>query len=119
MKNYRKLYKEYYGINFDNNFEVHHIDFNHNNNEISNLVLLPKNLHRKYHFYLNAINCCEDKNIIKVNCKIQGNVANMDNYMIHMFQEFIPILYECNKWYDKKCCLDLKKKLKESVCEEK
>lgn len=119
MKNYRKLYKEYYGIEFDNNFEVHHIDFNHNNNEISNLVLLPKKLHRQYHFYLTAINYCEDKSTIKIDSKIKGNLANMNNYKIRMFQEFLPILHECNEWYDKKYYLDLKKKLKESVWEEK
>ena len=119
MKDYRKLYKEYYGIDFDNNFEIHHIDFNHNNNEISNLVLLPKKLHRQYHFYLNAINCYEDKTIIKFNSKIQGNIGNVDSYMMNMLQDFIPILYECNKWYDKKYYLDLKKQLKEEHKEEK
>ena len=34
--NYRKLYKDYYGIDFDDYFEVHHIDRNRKNNKIDN-----------------------------------------------------------------------------------
>lgn len=46
---YRQLYKKYYGIEFGADYEVHHIDMNHSNNSINNLILLPKELHRKLH----------------------------------------------------------------------
>lgn len=49
LKNYRLKYKRYYGIEFDSKYDVHHIDGNHENNNISNLILLPKDLHQKYH----------------------------------------------------------------------
>ena len=49
LKNYRLKYKRYYGIEFDSNHDIHHIDGNHKNNDISNLLLLPKDLHQKYH----------------------------------------------------------------------
>jgi hypothetical protein len=49
LKNYRLKYKRYYGVEFDSNYDVHHIDGNHENNKISNLLLLPKDLHQKYH----------------------------------------------------------------------
>lgn len=49
LKNYRTKYKRYYGIDFDSSYDVHHIDGNHENNNINNLLLLPKDLHQKYH----------------------------------------------------------------------
>lgn len=48
-KNYREYYKSYFNIKFGNNMEVHHIDMNRDNNDISNLLLLPKDIHQKYH----------------------------------------------------------------------
>ena len=50
MKDYRKLYADYYGISWDPaKFEVHHIDGNRQNNDIDNLILLPKELHQRLH----------------------------------------------------------------------
>lgn len=51
LKDYCLKYKRYYGIDFDENFVVHHIDENRNNNDISNLLLLPTDVHSKYHNY--------------------------------------------------------------------
>lgn len=31
--------------------EVHHVDFNHNNNKLHNLQILCPNCHRELHFY--------------------------------------------------------------------
>lgn len=44
MKQYRNYFKNYYKLCFGKDYEVHHIDLNHNNNDISNLMLLP-NIH--------------------------------------------------------------------------
>lgn len=33
--NYNKLYKQYYGIKFGRNYVVHHIDGNHDNNDMA------------------------------------------------------------------------------------
>lgn len=52
---YRKLYKEYYGIEFGREMVVHHIDFDRSNNDINNLLLLPNKLHAKYHFALSML----------------------------------------------------------------
>ena len=50
MKNYKKIYEDYFGIKWDpKQFEIHHLDMNRENNNISNLVLLPKKLHKEYH----------------------------------------------------------------------
>ncbi len=37
LKDYRLKYKRYYGIDFGDNYVIHHIDLNHNNNNIKNL----------------------------------------------------------------------------------
>lgn len=50
---YRKLYKSYYKIEFGSEFEIHHIDGNHSNNEIRNLLLLPQKLHDQLHWINN------------------------------------------------------------------
>lgn len=46
---YRKEYKKHYGIDFGSDYQIHHIDFNHENNSIDNLILLPKELHQRLH----------------------------------------------------------------------
>ena len=55
---YRDLYsKELNGLRWDlKRYEVHHLDGNHNHNEIDNLVLLPMALHKKLHMYHRMVN---------------------------------------------------------------
>ena len=50
---YRDLYsKELGGLRWDlKKYEVHHINANHKDNRIENLVLLPSVLHKKLHMY--------------------------------------------------------------------
>ena len=52
--NYRKLYEKHYGIKIPPEYDIHHIDFNRDNNSIENLLLLPKDLHRKLHWVRNT-----------------------------------------------------------------
>ncbi|MGN0451460.1 MAG: HNH endonuclease [Acutalibacteraceae bacterium] len=60
-KNYRTKYKRFYDINFDKSYHIHHIDFDRTNNDITNLLLLPGELHTKYHLIINAISICPEK----------------------------------------------------------
>tara|TARA_R100000664_G_scaffold12125_1_gene19531 strand:+ start:1314 stop:1532 length:219 start_codon:yes stop_codon:yes gene_type:complete len=46
--NYRKLYEKKYG-KIPNKWEVHHIDFNHNNNNVDNLIAVPSVVHVVIH----------------------------------------------------------------------
>ena len=46
---YRRLYENHYGITIPPEYDIHHIDFNHENNDINNLILLPKSLHQRIH----------------------------------------------------------------------
>ena len=52
MVNYRKIYKDYYRLEFNNEFDVHHIDRDRSNNDIHNLILLPQKLHHEYHMVI-------------------------------------------------------------------
>ena len=49
IMDYRKKYKDYFKIQFGKEYDIHHIDFNHKNDDIDNLLLLPKDLHRRLH----------------------------------------------------------------------
>lgn len=46
---YKKFYEEYYGIEIPSGFDIHHIDGNRENNNIENLLMLPSDLHHRYH----------------------------------------------------------------------
>lgn len=102
LKNYRTKYKRYYNIEFDNRYVVHHIDGNRENNDISNLVLLPKELHSKYHFHKTVIEAQ------KLNTRITSNAMQSQSYYLVCLEEFMAVLKECNEWYDYKLYLDRK-----------
>lgn len=100
QEGYRAKYKRYFGINFGKNYVIHHIDGNHSNDDIDNLVLLPSKLHSKYHF---------QKAIIESQpfpTRICGNGANSQSYYLTCLEEFLETLNECNKWYDYKMFLE-------------
>lgn len=102
---YRKKYKKHYHINFSDKYEIHHIDLNHNNNDINNLLLIPKELHHRYHETLNSINF--DKiTLIK---EIRGYTEKGNNnnwYIAEKIFEFSKIYSECQIWKDYKLYLD-------------
>lgn len=104
MENYRKKFKKYYGVDFGCKYDIHHLDLNHNNNDISNLMILPRELHNKFHFLRNE---CE-KVFPMINFEITGSMLNFNNYSMEMVEELIKTLKECNKWYDYKLFLDNK-----------
>ncbi len=98
--NYQKLFKEYYKIDFDNNYEVHHINLNHKDNRIENLMLLPKNLHKMYHKSLEEIRGISDKKLTLI---IRGVLDGGNGYnflILQKVKEFVDIYNECQKWKD-------------------
>jgi len=52
MINYRKFYEKELGIKIPKDFDVHHLDYNRENNDLHNLVAIPKNLHKSFHLSL-------------------------------------------------------------------
>lgn len=108
--NYVEKYKDYYGIDFDSQeYEVHHIDFNHSNNDIENLMLLPKKLHRRYHYY--ARECGFDKDVdykthIEIGVKADDAYWNSDERQVKATIEFFKVLQEVRDWYKSKLSLE-------------
>ena len=106
MANYRKIYKDYFGIKFGPEYVVHHIDANRENNDISNLLLLPKEVHAKYHLCFNTLKSCDKS--FKIESQITGTISKCGNnsqYFITMLKCYLEALDECNKWYDYKMYL--------------
>jgi hypothetical protein len=55
LANYRKKYELYHNVKLTPDTDIHHIDWNHNNNDIENLMAVPKLVHTiiHQHGYLN------------------------------------------------------------------
>ena len=99
MINYIKFYKKTTNKDFDSKkYSIHHIDGNRQNNDISNLVMLPKALHCKYHFYsrdlVNPI-----KFTVKILSVLDGG-QGYDDYAMNALENFIQCRKECCKWCD-------------------
>ena len=47
--NYRKKYQNYHNIKLTDECDVHHIDWNRENNNIDNLIHIPKLVHTVIH----------------------------------------------------------------------
>lgn len=57
MTKYEKIYKNATHIDYwSSEYEIHHKDLNHSNNDITNLLLIPKKLHRRFHNLYNRLN---------------------------------------------------------------
>lgn len=109
LKNYRKNYERWFGIKIPKGFEIHHIDFDHYNNDISNLIMLPRELHQEYHkaiYEINGLN--NDKATIYGKININGG-SFLTNEMIN----FCKILQEIDKWVSYREYLSYKRQFKE------
>lgn len=89
---YRKKYELYYGIKLTTDCVIHHIDFDRTNNEIENLLLLPRKLHAKYHFILNVIGATQGF------ADLSLRNFNTSDYNLLIFKELPEIIFECKKW---------------------
>lgn len=104
--NYRKKFEQHYGIKLSKEYEVHHIDLDRNNNDISNLLILPKKLHKEYHACLNSINTGKEKHKICFDARIYGNSVSTNSYQMVLVKRVVDVLSECSIWYDYKMYLD-------------
>lgn len=78
------------GVHVPDTFDIHHIDLNRDNNDINNLVALPKELHNQYHkLYPNQILDYELK-------WFKG--SGFLTYNIDKLKAFIDIYTQCCYW---------------------
>lgn len=87
----RKIYINAFG-NILEGFEVHHIDHNPYNNEISNLVAIPKKLHNDWHKITDKLSC-------DFTIKELYDVHSIDFDLPKRVDELIRIKKEINYWY--------------------
>lgn len=95
---YRKYYRETLKIEEDiSSFDIHHIDFNRENNTLYNLVLLPRKLHHSYHFRLSGVQnieiVLEPKSVIDCG-------GGLNDFTMNNLYSFISVWREVCKWVD-------------------
>lgn len=105
-EDYRREFKKYYNLELSEEYDIHHIDLNHENNDMNNLMILPKILHIKYHSLLNDLRISKPIKTITLDLKIHGNQINLNSYNLQIIKDLISVLDECAKWYDYKLYLD-------------
>lgn len=103
--NYRKKFKEYYNIELSSEYDIHHINLNHNDDDISNLMILPKKLHQEYHNALADYSMFENGFITVILGFTDGAGTYNDN-AIKTIKKFYEVYLECQKWKDYKKFLD-------------
>ena len=91
---YRQYYKDHYNIDFGSEYDVHHIDFDRSNNDINNLLLLPKPLHAKYHKLYPYIQSIIDDRALKA----VFDINNGTTYYFDEMKSFCEIMIEINHW---------------------
>lgn len=92
--NYRKMCSEEYG-EIPKGWEVHHIDWNHHNNEIINLIAIPKPLHDLIHKMLGYVNREEIEVLLK---EYRGHYFPEDGtleYAYHKLSGFVNTNKTC------------------------
>ena len=96
--NYRKLYSDHYKIAIPEGFDIHHIDEDRENNDISNLVLLPSRLHHQYHFYKS----------IAMKWNPGGDLYSQDisSYNLKSVEAYCKACNECKVWMHLKSYMD-------------
>lgn len=87
--NYRKLYEDYYNISIPDRYDIHHIDRDRGNNEIDNLILLPKELHNRYHKVFPPIVDCYEISY-KINLCSDLPLSNAE--------EAVKVMMEISNW---------------------
>ena len=92
--NYRELYESKTKTKIPNCFDIHHLDFNRDNNDISNLVALPRDLHSKFHIAYNELYIPNKSDLIPIN-SFQTGITHL---CIHNMTEFGKVYNEVISW---------------------
>lgn len=94
MTDYKTIFRQATKIVWDSSkYEIHHIDKNHNNNDIKNLIPVPKELHQNYHqcaYSANKIVGYQEFNERNLN-PLQGTQKDYDSLIefLYLKQEMI------------------------------
>lgn len=100
--NYRKIYENALKEKIPKDFDIHHIDLNHKNNDIKNLVAIPKTLHQKFHKYVNEMEQIRNDFKFEDLYKIGGNYDFTWNAITGCMLEYLRVANEIHKYIVKK-----------------
>lgn len=92
LKDYRLKYKRYYDIDFDKDYSIHHIDMDRNNNDIDNLLLLPRGLHNKLHLCFSGVGFSKEEPFTI------DKLIKMTKYNITSFRNLGDVIIEVERW---------------------
>lgn len=102
---YRQLYKDHYHIDFGSDMVVHHIDFDRSNNSIGNLMLLPNDVHARYHMaYTKMIGLEKFCDLSK---ELQLVQSSDIIYCLNIMGGMRDVLAEVMPWVRMKECFDM------------
>ena len=91
---YRHTYEEYYKVKLDNSWDVHHIDYDHNNNDVNNLVALPNYLHQKLHMAHNQFELSKQNFSLSDIVLHSGQLCAHTEFM-QALNNYVNIVNEC------------------------
>lgn len=92
--NYRKFYEEQLNIKLSKDFDIHHIDYNHSNNSLDNLVALPHKLHQRLHQAYNEY--IRDVDYIKLkDIKLYSGSVGPTSKSLNDLYEYLSVINEC------------------------
>ena len=97
--NCKKIYADYFKIQVKEGYHIHHIDFNPENNDIENLLLLPDDLHRRLHKVKKEYGALIEgqTNLLSdINCPLKCSIMSLATY------EIFRIYEEISKWVETK-----------------
>jgi hypothetical protein len=99
IERYKAYYENHFMVDIDNDkFVVHHIDFNGDNNDIDNLLVLPAALHKRYHAALEEV----DTNEVYVPYAICTNRLTSESFNYGLLRDYMEVYAECMKWMERK-----------------
>ena len=91
---YRKIYESETKTKIPKGFDVHHLDFNRDNNDISNLVALPRDLHAKFHTTYNELYMPNKSDMIPVNSFQTGFI----HFCLNTITEYEKVYADVIEW---------------------
>lgn len=94
---YRQDYEKYYNTKVDGSWEVHHIDYNHDNNDMSNLVAIPDWLHHRLHLaYFRFEQLQSDFTFSDI--KLHSGVLCSHTEFMSALADYVNVVNECTAY---------------------
>jgi len=96
---YRLLYEHLTKKCVPQTFHIHHIDGNRGNNDIRNLVALPKDIHSEYHLCRSEIGAVDQSLILVLKSSLENGSA-FNSFILDKYIKFVDCWGRCQKYLD-------------------